>query len=833
MLSPPTGRKEKEDDSLPPLTSTTDSDLFASNVTPQQSSQEECLIEQQYSQQGSQPIHQSVSSGYVTYENVENTTSVSGRVDAERQSHGVTSYEEANNINNNMDGFFLHNTSNTIAKMPDIINYPPIDGEELERSGLESSFCNSLILVQDICCTLLKEDSVICSPSRGENSESSPLDSPEGGDNLPFSTVPDVDKDHNVERIDGPVSSAENSGLTDDLELSQTLSTHHSPTPELHIQHDATESDPADNRAEEANPSEEPYRLSLQALLKKSQEYRRCQRSLRNQAKNTRIQERTQEQTREEEQSLSDKENDEFPDKRTVATEGGETKESRGPFILPAETSAKKSVKNERMFEIDSTFKSEGTHLLGDGHSKENTTVEEETVFTNNTLNVSQEVITEPKQISTSLLQQLTSSSPVQAAFYLTSCPAAFYNGFGKYHSIPAPNFCQSPVRFKRRSRIQDEESLDGAKTSKKVSVETGSIEDHEAREVNLGCNGPTAVPPTVNLTVHGDATSSLVRNSHHIDQLESNLSSLKVLISDLESSLTENVENHEQTESETQSKLSFKGIEHSCHSDCEYCANKVRDDDDDDDGGDSNDAERDNGYAEWQRRLSSDNFNKMQDDTGPEPSRWDTDDDTLTVKETEAVDVTELRLVKASATERGKEQGTCGEGLPKTHGQHGGSRKPTAKRILSVTQRQRIPDAFRNAPSANAAPRSVSVLSDTGNRPGESRTGPAGEGHDSTQSPSLNQSYDVNAPSGLWLLGGSGSDGGPKGRLVQEKRLTPESGGEGGASKVKRRLLMHTAEETWDRRVDASRGADSVVRPHSSTPRGKTRECIYRTLLL
>ncbi|TNN66884.1 hypothetical protein EYF80_022953 [Liparis tanakae] len=690
--------------------------------------------------------------------------------------------------------------------MPDIINYPPIDGEELERSGLESSFCHSLILVDDICCTLLKEDSVICSPSPGEDSGSRRLHSPEGGDNLPFSAVPDVDEDHSVDRIDGPVSSAETSGLTDNLELSQTLSTHRSPTPELHIQRDAAESD-------EADPSEEPYRLSLQALLKKSQEYRRRQRSLRNRARNTRIQERAQEQTRAEEQSLSDKENDEFPDKRAAATEGGGTKD---PLILRAETSAKKSVENERMFEIDSTFKSEGTHLLGDGQSKENTAVEEETVVTNNKLNVSQEVITETKQFSTSLLQQPTSTSPVQAAFYLTSCPAAFYNGVGKYHSIPAPDFCLSPVRCKRRSSVQDGESPDGAETSKKVSA--------EAREVNPGCNGPTATPPTVNLVARGDVTSSSVRNSHHIDELESNLSSLKALISDLESSLTENVENLEETESETRSKLSFKGIEHSCHSECEYCANKVKDDGDD--GGDSKDAERDNGFAEWQKGLLSDNVNEMQDDTGPDPSRRDADDDTLTGKDAEAVGVTALRLVKTLATERGEEQGTGGGGVPRTDGQQGGSRKPTAKRVLSVTQRRRIPDAFRNAPSADAAPSGVSVLSDTSNRPGESRTGPVagGGGHDSTRSSSLNRSYDVNAPSGLWLLGGSGSDGGAKGRLVQGRRLTPESGGEGGASKVKRRLLMHTAEETRERRAEASGGGDdSAVRPQSSTPRGRT----------
>ncbi|XP_075946624.1 uncharacterized protein cp110 [Anarhichas minor] len=792
LLSPPPGRKEKDGVSLPPLTSTTCSAFFAS-VTPQQSEQEGCLIEQPYSQPGSQPIHQSPSSGHVTYENVENTTGVSVRVDAERGSPGFGSSEEAYyyNNNNNMGGFFLHNTSNTIAKMPDIINYPPIDGEELERSGLESSFCNNLIVVKDICCTLHHEDSVICEPSPVEKSEST-----EGGDELPFSTVLDVDKDHYVDTIEGPVSSSENSGLTDTLELSQMLSTHHSPTAELHIRHDSTESEPADNHVDEATPSEEPYRLSLQALLKKSQEYRQCQRMLRNHAKNTRIQERTQEQTRAEEQSLSDKENDEFPYNRTVTTEGKKTPERKGTFIPSEETSAKRSWKNERTIESEffgekSNFKSESTHLTGDGHTKEITTVGEETIFKNNKLNISQEVITEPKQISTVLLRPPTSSetSPVQEAFYLTTCPAAFYNGVGKYHSIPAPNFCRSPVHCKSKGSIQDGETLNGAETSKEVFVETGLIE-----EVNLARNSsPTAVPPAVNLMVEGDVTSLSAKNSQHIDQLESNLSSLKVLISDLESTLTENMEN--QTESNTQRELSLKGIKHS----------RQHDDDDDDD---SNDAEQHQRYGEWPGgRL--DNFTKMQEDTGAELSRCDTDD----------VPLIELTLVKTLATERGKEK-RCKEGLTKTDGHHGGSRRPTAKCILSVTQRLRIPDVFRKVPSA--ASHNVSVLSDTSNRPAESRSETAGDGHDSTRSPSLNQSYDVDAPSGLWLRDGSGSDTGSKGHLVQEKRLTPESGGEGqgGTSRVKRRLLMHMTEETRDGSSDPGRGAGSVVRPNSSTPR-------------
>ncbi|XP_044047307.1 uncharacterized protein si:ch73-100l22.3 [Siniperca chuatsi] len=829
-LSPPPERKEKDGVSLPPLTSTTYSAFFASNVTHQQSYMEGCLIDQHYSQQGSQPSsligasHQS--SGYVTYENLENTTGVSGRIDAGRESHGFGSSEGAFN----MGGFFLHSTSNTIAKMPDIISHPPIDGEELERSGLESSFCNDVIAVKDICCFSVQEDSVICDHLPVEKSESSCVDSTEGDDNLPFTTMLDLDKDHNLDRIEDSVSSSENSGFSDTPELSQTLSTLHCPTRELHIQLDPTETEPADNHVDEANPSEEPYRLSLQALLKKSQEYRRRQRMLRNQAKNTKIQERTQEQpkARAEEQSLSDKENDEFPYKGTVTANGKKTKERRGTFMPSVETSPKKSWENERMIESEfsgekANFKSESTHLTGDGNTMEMTRVEEETIFKNNRLNISQEVITEPKQICAFPQQQpmSTDTSPVQEAFYLTTCPTAFYKGVGKYYTIPAPNFCRSPVHCKSKGSIQDGEAIDGVETSK---VSTGLIEDHKVEEVNLGRqNSPTAVPSTVNLIVEDDVKNVSTKSSQHIDQLESNLSSLKVLISDLESTLTENLENHSQTESNAQSEFSFESIEqikneqHQLRqSDCDYWGDKLRDNDD------SNDAEQDRTYRERPRRQSLDNFKSMHEDTGPEPSISETNDVTLIVKGAEAVNLSELRLVKTLATERGKEKETCKEGLTKSYRQHGICRKqqPPAKGIFSVAQRLRIPDVFRNVPSETTAPHNVSVLSDTSNHPVDRRNETAAEGHDSPRSPSLNQSYDVDAPSGLWLVEGSRSDLGSKGHLVQEQHLTPESGGEGqgGVSKVKRRLLMHVAEEIQERSADASGGAGSAVRPNSST---------------
>lgn len=799
LLSSPPRRTIKDGVSLPPLTSTTCSAFLSSNVTPHQSYQERCLVDQLTNQPGSQLI---------------NINSVSGRIDAERDGHCPS---EGTYNNNNKGGFFLHNTSNTIAKMPDIINYPPIDGEELERSGLESSSCSNFIVVQDISSALLQEDPVICDHLPVEKSESSHLDSTEVREHLP---IHDLGNDHNLDKIESPVSASGNSGISDNLELSQTLSTHHSPTTDLHIQQDPTESEPVDDHVDETELSEEPYRLSLQALLKKSQEYRRRQRMLRNQAKNTKIQKRTQEQTRAEEQSLSNKENDEFPYMHTVTAEGKKPKERRGTLIPSLEMSLNESWQNERMIENEffrgkSNLKSESTHLTGDRNTKEITTVEEKTVFKNVKLNISKEAIKEPKQISTFLQQQLmsTETSPLQEAFYLTTRPAAFYNGAGKYHSIPAPNFCRSPVRSKSKGSIQDGDTLNRAETSQgEVLVDTGLIEDQD-EEVNLvHKNSPKALPSTANLMVENDVTSFSAKSSKHIDQLESNLSSLKVLISDLESTLTDN----NQTESNTQSEFRLQGVVDSRQSDGVVWEEKLRD------GDDCNDAEQDKRYGEWPRRKSLKHLKKTED-AGPELSMGDTEAVPLIVevKKTEAVSVNELELVKILATERGKENKTCKEGLTKSFGQHSGCRKPSAKCILSATQRLRIPDAFRDVPSAATVSHNVSVLSDTSNHPAESRNGTAVEAHDSIQSASLNQSYDVGAPSDLWLFEGSGSDMGLKCHLVREKNLTPESGGEGqgAVSNVKRRLLMHVTEETRERSADAGRGADSVVRPNTSTP--------------
>ena len=138
------------------------------------------------------------------------------------------------------------------------------------------------------------------------------------------------------------------------------------------------------------------------------------------------------------------------------------------------------------------------------------------------------------------------------------------------------------------------------------------------------------------------------------------------------------------------------------------------------------------------------------------------------------------------------------------------------------------IPDVFREIPLNSSLP--VRVLLDTGNQPAKKRPQAAIEEGGSSCSVSLNHSYDVERPSGLWLLDCSGSELGSRGPHVPEnKHLTPESGGEGeggqvGVSKAKRKLLMHAKKEAEERSWDSDRGAGPLVRPHeyASTPKGE-----------
>uniref|UniRef100_A0A8C2JBY5 Si:ch73-100l22.3 n=1 Tax=Cyprinus carpio TaxID=7962 RepID=A0A8C2JBY5_CYPCA len=194
-----------------------------------------------------------------------------------------------------------------------------------------------------------------------------------------------------------------------------------------------------------SDPDEGPYRMSLQNLLKKSQEYRRRQRLLRSQARAA------------EEHSLSDKENEELLPKlmcRTQLRRAGEKMEGVNADVPNDEHNA-----------------------------------------------LPQSVSTELPVTAGSLYDSIQKPAGVSRS----SSAARFTN-------IPTPKFCLSPVRCKKRSRIP------------------GSVRNALGK------------PAQTDLIGSSDGRDKVMMTSsqtEQITQLELNLSSLKVLISDLESTLT------------------------------------------------------------------------------------------------------------------------------------------------------------------------------------------------------------------------------------------------------------------------------------------------------
>lgn len=679
---------------------------------PQQSNRNTCI-----------PVshHQSGSSGYLTCENVVNTTSVS----PEKECLAFGSSKGASDLRS---GFFLLKTSNTIAKMPDIISHPPIDGEELEKCVLDSACCQDFLDVRDISCCSQKHDSITCEHRHNTSTE--------GGDYLFAPELIDLNKDNSFDV---------NSVLSDNPELSRAQSGCHYSSTESSVQHEPTK--PADGHAGEGEPSAHPHRLSLQALLRRSQECRRRQRVLRNQAKNAKIQEKTQAEAkaRKEEPSLSDKENYEVLPKSSETSEGKRPKENRGNEKTPPKAPRDYQRKIAPKFFWEKTnWNSESTHSGRD----ESGNGRMETTFESRQVSALLDVDTKVTSASTQKKSLLSASSPVQKALHLIN--TGFYRG-GTYNIIPVPSVSRSPVCFRN--------TFPAKMAHKQVAVLNS---DHKAREEDV----EHVAPPSVQRVF---ATSSL-----HIDQLELNLSSLKAMISDLESTLAENLGR------QNQSEFVFQGSSHSGEVDLPGRQPvEMRTDYRQDDAGgrprtecSSSDSVR---FAEELRRATL-------GDTGAAQGVIHIDNE----PSAEAVDMSELRLVKSIAAQRAKEKVTHINN--KGHTDTGSlGQQPTAGRLLGETQLLQIPQVFQVLPS-EGHDAGCRFLTASDGRSVECRNELIAGG-----SIGLNRSYDVLSPSDLWLHEAS--------CYGLESSLTPESGGEGqgGVSKVKRRLLMHVTEETAD----------------------------------
>ncbi|XP_059904335.1 LOW QUALITY PROTEIN: uncharacterized protein si:ch73-100l22.3 [Gadus macrocephalus] len=702
------------------------------------------------------------------------THNVMGRADWARESRveGGTS----------LGGFLLCSPSNRTAMTPDIISHPPIDGEKLERSAMDTSIEDCLIandMLTEVCSAEPDhKQSVIGSLS----AESGP---PVGHlvTCVPLGTAQETN--HGVRPPQGDSSGRRDTGCgqegprpTVEAGPEVTLSPATTPPPQV--------------LGESSRPPGEPYRLSLQALLKKSQECRQQQRALRNQARPGRVvpeREGTEE-------SLSDKENQEVPHK---APQRRSTKHTSGD--TPADTALNKWGKDEQ----------EGSRvedLALKGSTDEFTTSHNTKGFSSTgsanseTLDLGGKNKTIPENIPPALSPggaHEAASNPGEAllcplrgqppppGLEVRSGGVSDPQRGGGYHVLPSPVLCTSPVHCKSR----------GLHEGGHAHPETGAHNGHSQGQ-------PGAQP----VQGGGPAGLALSRSSAHtqqMDQLELNLSGLKLLISELESTITENMRNQAPPGDPPHGGHSLSGE-----------GRPVRD-------------------SAW-------TGGPTDEDTDPE--LWDFIDlpyfrphrggDSGAGSHGSPGQAPARGLARGSAAGGGGGGSPSAQGAPGARGPLTCSRipQPSAKRP-SVSPRPLIPDAFWEI-------QPVRVQSDSSNQPfrvqSDSSNQPFRVQSDSSNQPfrgrppaavaegdPLNRSYDVERPSGLWRLDPSGSGAGSYLSPVPDhKRRTPESeggaGGQGGVSKAKRRLLMHAEQAAEERR----RGRLSYASPPNAPPPGR-----------
>lgn len=886
---------------VPPLTSTTYSEMSLHHPKPPQQCQADFFFDENEETPLSQPIidplvdisHQSESSGYVTYENAENATSVFGCVKSARES-GLFGTVDGGKSSG---GFFLCSPSNTTTKMPDIISHPPIDGEELERSAIESSLHDCLIangmLTEVWSADSSQKQSVFVSSL---SAESGPPDDvlatcrPLGTaqetmhEIHPSAQCGTFGQDVSASGRECPASQVEvgtESSLASATDYCKA--THRSLA-----QGSAQEGDPADvlNHDADTKHFEGPYRLSLQALLKKSQECRQQQRMLRNQARNSRvILERAQEQHRdgEQEHSLSDKENEEFPHK---VTERRTTKQQSGCIENPAEMSLNKLCEKEQKLskledlplkgsndEFTTLHNTLGLNLTG------NANTETLDVANNKTLHGHNRTVFSPKSAkeSSTKAEKVVAQTPPDISEHSpahfappsnesTICSLTNSKSGRNYQVIPTPQLCTSPVHCKSKGLNKTGGSNSArCDPNSKVLVETGTHNVDAVFESEAPHGHKNVASPVAHLGNEVDSMRMLSRTSAHtqnIDQLELNLSSLKLLISELESTITQNMKNQSQPENDSlPSDFCYESPaqiqQQTCKEQSVWVGPNVS----------YNGDKRPYGDCAWQRRRSLDHYMDNDEDTDSDFGDYRDLPHIGPHKGGDALGVDKGSTVNASAVERGQHTAFTGalsllllggggaaaaatsnrfqgtDGAPPARGMaatiskvHAASGKaqPSVTPITSVTQRMLIPDVFREIPVNTSLP--VKVLSDTSNQPAKRKAQAVVEEGVSSCSVSLNQSYDVDRPSGLWLLDGSGSELGSYGpHVLDNKHLTPKSGGGGGGeegggggqvgvSKAKRKLLMHAKKEAEERRCGDGRGAGPLVYPRSyaSTPNGE-----------
>ncbi|KAJ3615258.1 hypothetical protein NHX12_018826 [Muraenolepis orangiensis] len=805
-FSPPPGLQDEHiTPKVAPLTSTTCTEISLHHPKPPQQYQDQnCFLDENEVNPHSQPItdpfvdisHQSQSSGYVTYDNADTATSVLTRVESVREGCLLSSVE----------GGLKYPSNRT--KMQNIISHPPIDGETLERSAHESS-------IED--CSLSAESGppVQDLTTLGTNQEIMHKLNEQINEH-PSAQYDAFDQDENASGRECPTPPI--GGGTDSSHYSTTTN------PEPQDQ----EEDQADalNHDADIKPFEEPYRLSLQALLKKSQEYRQQQRMLRSQARNSRVIL----------ESLSDKENDEFPHKATMRRK---TKQETC-IENQAEMSLNKPCENEQKLkgedlpskESNDVMKTVGLSSTGNANTGTLGRGQNKTLPENNppVFSPTGESPTKPVDFFVTTLSDISAHSPAHFSPPRNESTIRSLSNKGtNFHVIPTPQLCTSPVHCKGLSKTGGSQGASPGPNTK-VLVQTANNVD---RMFETGENDASSVAHLNQV----DLPTMLSRSSahtQHIDQLELNLSCLKLLISELESTITENRKNQSQPENRIL-PAGFCDVSSAPFLHQTYKEQRVWVGPNDSYNGDKSlhgDWSPAEGSA-WQRRQSLDHDRNNEEDTDPELHFIDLprirphkrgDADVCVNKGS-----TGLSLVLGGGGETANRvQGTVGASLARgivamSSREQAGSKRPqpSAKRITSVTQRMLIPDVFRETPLSP-----VTVLSDTSNQPPKRPQAMVEEGSASSCWVSLNRSYHVDRPSDS-----SGSElltYGP--HVPDNEHLTPESrggGGQVGVSKAKRRLLMHTKKEAQERRLDSGKGAGPLVHAlaYASTPKASPQE--------
>ncbi|KAL1005503.1 hypothetical protein UPYG_G00059950 [Umbra pygmaea] len=588
-----------------------------------------------------------------------------------------------------------------------------------------------------------------------------------------------------------------------------------------------------------SEPPAGPYRLSLQTLLKKSQDHRRRQRQLKNQARSssaclagpqgTSTRPRI---TKQEEHGLSDKENEDVSQPgRALDTDEmkmadwdrrKDPPETRVQFsrtpklvISPMQDCIQRDG-DSHLPEIDIEEEkqcSEGTvteRWPGNG-----STLLQEDSLTQSSAGPGIQLRLTPcgksaRSESTSHITHPKLDSPLaQENFYpvkenrrISSLPRPAVIGVSKFRTIPTPVFCMSPIRCKSKVECVGGESGRGDATRRRLCVDTPLNMDNEVGSViGLGETYGDQHAPVAPLVAGGGViarTAPLGRCSsdqaQQIAQLELNLSSLKTVISELESTLTE-TQGSQQTDRPDQTDCTALQYNHMAYRTPGSTTGT---------GGD----------------LTIDPVLKHSEGSGvssaDQVSGGGKLSDHMSLQQ-----ATDGFLPPAN-----REEEKIGPG----HVRNDGRRH---RCVTSITQKMKMPGVFWKVPyDVAAGPNGIgkvhpnvtkmlpsckaptSVLCEASNAQRQS-VDTTNHREDSAHCLSVNESYDVDTPSGLWLQEVLGSEASLEGCYTEGKQLTPENGAGvmGGASRAKRRLVMHAPE-----------GSEEASRPQSSTPKAAVR---------